>query len=51
MSKKIKVIKAGSSTEANRTDEDSPLTDWKFCCLFHKEDGAPTAKNMYFVMW
>ena len=41
MSIKVRVIKAGSSTEANSIDQDLPLTDWKLCCLCQKEDGAP----------
>ena len=39
MSKKVKLIKAGSSTDYSSTD--LQVTDWKLCCLCQKEDGNP----------
>ena len=37
MSKKVKFIKAGPSTDYSSTD--LQVTDWNLCCLCQKEDG------------
>ena len=41
MSKKVKLIKAGLSTDYHDSSIDLQVTDWKLCCLCQKEDGNP----------
>ena len=41
MSKKVKLIKAGPSTDYHDSSIDLQVTDWKLCCLCQKEDGNP----------